>query len=385
MSGEEQRRPGSARSITVASIREPTPAVSNASTTASGVTMPGSPSLIDSPAGRTVRYRRWTSTGSWPPTAPIWDRLAAPVRRRPGAASRRLDTAELDELVRLYQRASAHLSYARTYFADPALTARLTNLVGRADALVYGTRPRSWRGRRPLLHRDVPRRGVGTAVVRGREQRRCSSCPRWSSACGWPTPPRPSTRPAPAALRQAYLNHDFAVLLLVAAVGAVRRPGPDQQHPGGVPRLRRRHRRVRPDRSCCCHQRGRRRARRPACSPPPASRPSSRADPAPRAARADLGRDRRRRRAAPRVGADRTRRPVPRRGPRRGGPAPPSPIVGRADRHLHRRRDHRGVRHRLGAADRGAGGHRRSASRRRSSPTSSPRSAHSRPVALTRR
>src|SRR6202035_331720 len=75
---------------------------------------------------------------------PAWDRLpalCAQAERR----SARLDAAQLDELVRLYQRASSHLSYARTYFADPALTARLTGLVARGGTLVYGSRPRSVR------------------------------------------------------------------------------------------------------------------------------------------------------------------------------------------------------------------------------------------------
>ena len=38
----------------------------------------------------------------------------------------RLGPAEVDELVQLYQRASTHLSHARTQRADPALVARLT-------------------------------------------------------------------------------------------------------------------------------------------------------------------------------------------------------------------------------------------------------------------
>lgn len=73
-----------------------------------------------------------------------WERLArltAEARRGVG----RLQPAELDELVRLYQRTSTHLSYARTYFRDPALVARLTGLVAAAAAVVYGTRPRTFR------------------------------------------------------------------------------------------------------------------------------------------------------------------------------------------------------------------------------------------------
>jgi uncharacterized membrane protein SpoIIM required for sporulation len=56
-----------------------------------------------------------------------------------------LSPTELDELVQLYQRASAQLSYVRTYYRDPPLTARLTRLVADASGVVYGTRPRTLR------------------------------------------------------------------------------------------------------------------------------------------------------------------------------------------------------------------------------------------------
>ena len=75
---------------------------------------------------------------------PTWDRLAAlTATARRGV--RRMPAADLDELVRLYQRTSTHLSYARTNYRDPALAARLTGLVAAAGAVVYGTRPRSLR------------------------------------------------------------------------------------------------------------------------------------------------------------------------------------------------------------------------------------------------
>ena len=57
----------------------------------------------------------------------------------------RLSAAELEELVRLYQRVSTHLSYARTFYRDPALTASLTGRVARSGAVVYGTRSRTLR------------------------------------------------------------------------------------------------------------------------------------------------------------------------------------------------------------------------------------------------
>ena len=59
------------------------------------------------------------------------------------AGRARLGPSEVDELVQLYQRASTHLSHARTQRADPALVARLTGLVARAGGVLYGTRSRS--------------------------------------------------------------------------------------------------------------------------------------------------------------------------------------------------------------------------------------------------
>lgn len=58
----------------------------------------------------------------------------------------RLTPAEVDELVQLYQRASTHLSHARTEHADPALVARLTSLVAKASGVLYSTRSRSLTG-----------------------------------------------------------------------------------------------------------------------------------------------------------------------------------------------------------------------------------------------
>ena len=75
---------------------------------------------------------------------PLWTRLGElTARARRGVG--RLSAAELDELVRLYQRTSTHLSYVRTYYGDPAITLRLTGLVAGAGSIVYGTRPRTLR------------------------------------------------------------------------------------------------------------------------------------------------------------------------------------------------------------------------------------------------
>src|SRR5213595_487176 len=75
---------------------------------------------------------------------PGWDRLTTLVGRA-GRGIGRLSPDELEELVVLYQRTSTQLSYARTNFRYPALSATLSNLVARAGAVIYGSRPRTLR------------------------------------------------------------------------------------------------------------------------------------------------------------------------------------------------------------------------------------------------
>ena len=76
--------------------------------------------------------------------APAWERLRQlTARAQRGVGG--LSPAELEELVRLYQRAAGHLSYARTFYQDAGLTARLSSLVIAAGAVVYGTRARTLR------------------------------------------------------------------------------------------------------------------------------------------------------------------------------------------------------------------------------------------------
>jgi uncharacterized membrane protein SpoIIM required for sporulation len=69
-----------------------------------------------------------------------WDRLAALVRRR-----RVLTEDEVDELVSTYQRTATHLSVVRSGGHDPALTARLSSLLGRARSAVTGAHTPVWR------------------------------------------------------------------------------------------------------------------------------------------------------------------------------------------------------------------------------------------------
>jgi uncharacterized membrane protein SpoIIM required for sporulation len=72
---------------------------------------------------------------------PTWNRLAQLTSQaRHGLG--KLPPAEIDELVVLYQRVSAHLSHARTAYRDPSLTMRLSTLVTQASGVIYRGRSR---------------------------------------------------------------------------------------------------------------------------------------------------------------------------------------------------------------------------------------------------
>ncbi len=139
---------------------------------------------------------------------PAWDRLDKLCRRGAGGMGR-LSAADLDELVRLYQRVSTHLSYARTYYGDASLTATLTSLVARAGALVYGTRPRSLRRFGRFFTSTFPaalweiRWCIGASAA-------LTFVPAVAVGVWLANSPKAIDAVAPAALRQAYLNHDFA-------------------------------------------------------------------------------------------------------------------------------------------------------------------------------
>jgi uncharacterized membrane protein SpoIIM required for sporulation len=88
-----------------------------------------------------------------------WDQLAKLVRRR-----RRLTGAEADELVRLYQRASTHLSQLQASAgADPVRVAQLAAQVARARSAVMGAHVPAWRIVARLTASDFP-----AAVYRAR-------------------------------------------------------------------------------------------------------------------------------------------------------------------------------------------------------------------------
>jgi uncharacterized membrane protein SpoIIM required for sporulation len=139
---------------------------------------------------------------------PAWDRLDALCRAAERGAGR-LRADEVDELVRLYQRASSHLSYARTYFGDPMLTARLTASVGRANAIVYGTRRRSLRSVGRFFTTTFPaavwgaRRFVAVSAL-------LFFVPAVVIGVWLARSPKAIDAVGSAALRQTYITHDFA-------------------------------------------------------------------------------------------------------------------------------------------------------------------------------
>jgi uncharacterized membrane protein SpoIIM required for sporulation len=137
-----------------------------------------------------------------------WDRLAQ-LTRRAGAGAGRLSAGELDELVQLYQRTSADLSYTQTNYGDAGLTARLSHLVAGAGAIIYGSRPRTMRSVGRFLVTTFPAAlwHMGGAVL-------VSAVLTFAPAIavgGWlANSPRAIDASAPAAVREAYVNQDFA-------------------------------------------------------------------------------------------------------------------------------------------------------------------------------
>jgi uncharacterized membrane protein SpoIIM required for sporulation len=135
-----------------------------------------------------------------------WKRLADLTRR--GRKARSLSPTELDDLVSLYQRTSTHLSVARTTFNDPALTARLTRLVGDANAVIYGTRPHTLRALRRFFTVSFP-----AAVWHDRWFVVVAAALTFVPALavgGWLAHSSAAVEAtAPAAVREAYVNDDF--------------------------------------------------------------------------------------------------------------------------------------------------------------------------------
>jgi uncharacterized membrane protein SpoIIM required for sporulation len=139
---------------------------------------------------------------------PAWDRLDH-LTRRAGAGVGRLSGAELRELIALYQRGASNLSYAQTNFNDANLNARLSQLLAASGAVIYGSRPRTLRGIGPFFTRTFP-----AALWRIRSFVVVSALLTLGPAIaigGWlANSSRAVDASAPAAVRQAYVDQDFA-------------------------------------------------------------------------------------------------------------------------------------------------------------------------------
>lgn len=137
-----------------------------------------------------------------------WSRLQQ-LTRAAGHSARRLSPEELDELIRLYQRVSGHLSYASTNFSDPGLTIRLSRLVSEAGAVVYGTRPRTLRAFAAFFTETLP-----AALWHVRWFLLASGVLTFAPALAFgiwlANSPKAVDATAPAAVRQAYINQEFA-------------------------------------------------------------------------------------------------------------------------------------------------------------------------------
>lgn len=138
---------------------------------------------------------------------PSWDRLSSLVRRA-GRSVGRLSPDELEEMVALYQRTATHLSYARTTYRDPALTATLSSLVARAGAVVYGSRPRTLRALGHFFAVTFP-----AAVWYSRRFVAVSAAllliPAFAVGLWVASSPRAVEATGPKAVREAYVNQDF--------------------------------------------------------------------------------------------------------------------------------------------------------------------------------
>jgi uncharacterized membrane protein SpoIIM required for sporulation len=135
---------------------------------------------------------------------PSWERLAQLTAR-----SRHLSAAEVQELARLYQRAAGNLAYAQVNFATPDVVNLLTRRVAGAYAVLYGARRRTWRTAGRFFSQTLP-----LEVWQSRWFVMVSAVALLAPAVvtgTWLDHSRAALDTAfPAAVRQAYVGHDFA-------------------------------------------------------------------------------------------------------------------------------------------------------------------------------
>ncbi|MDQ2754706.1 MAG: stage II sporulation protein M, partial [Actinomycetota bacterium] len=134
-----------------------------------------------------------------------WRRLDHLTQR---ARRHRLDPAELEEFASLHQRTSGHLSFARTNFSDPTLLARLSRLVAASGAVLYGARRRELRNLGRFFTVTFPQ-----AVWEIRRMVLLSALltfvPALAVGIWFANSPSAINASTPAAVRQAYVQHDF--------------------------------------------------------------------------------------------------------------------------------------------------------------------------------
>ena len=137
-----------------------------------------------------------------------WSRLSELTTRAASRQGALLSGPELDEMIDLYQRTGAHLSYARRSFRDPALQQRLDLLIATAHATIYGTRPASLRSAGRFFSRTFPG-AVWSARVFLLVAALCTFVPAVALGAWIANSDKALEASAPAAVREAYLTEDF--------------------------------------------------------------------------------------------------------------------------------------------------------------------------------
>jgi len=120
-----------------------------------------------------------------------------------------LSGQEVRELSRLYQLTAGHLAYAQAHFADPGIKAALTKRVASTAAVLYGTHRRTWRTAGRFFSETFP-----LAVWETRWFMLASAATLFVPALAlavWIDHSHAALNAiAPRAVREAYVNHDFA-------------------------------------------------------------------------------------------------------------------------------------------------------------------------------
>jgi hypothetical protein len=133
-----------------------------------------------------------------------WDRLAE-LTARP----KKLSADEVRELSRLHQRAAGQLAYAQAHFADPDVKASLTSQVAASGAVLYGARRSTWRTIGRFFSVVFP-----VTVWQTRWFLLVSATALFLPAIvlgTWVAHSHAALDAlAPAAVRESYVNHDFA-------------------------------------------------------------------------------------------------------------------------------------------------------------------------------